>query len=187
MADATVVGYLPADKSDFKSEFTALDAALWRIKFDVETLGVTSHAQVRRRSAFASSFAFTPALPDTVTSNAMCLCCSFCAQEEDLEEVEVDDAIEAYETNVSSKRALEGIETAAATGRIGQIAPAAARDARMLIPKRAQDVKPLTLCAHVYTPRLTAPETGLGKRKEPTGEAHRELVLYWRSDSQIYQ
>ena len=40
-----MVGYLPADKSDFKSDFTDLDAALWHIKFDVEALGVISHAQ----------------------------------------------------------------------------------------------------------------------------------------------
>ena len=82
--------------------------------------------------------------------------------------MEVDDAIEAYETNVSSKRALGGIATAAATGRIGQIAPAAARDARMLIPKRAQDVKPLTLCATCVctTPHRTRNRLGQAKRAD---------------------
>ena len=46
------------------SEFTGQDAALWRIKFDIETLG-----------------------------------------EEDLEEVEVDDAIEAQECNARASEA----------------------------------------------------------------------------------
>lgn len=37
--DATVVGYLPADISDYVSSFTGVAAALWRIKYDSADLG----------------------------------------------------------------------------------------------------------------------------------------------------
>ena len=54
-ADGTVTGFLPAELSDFTSEFTGQPAALWHITYDASDMG-----------------------------------------EEDLEEVEVDDAIEAF-------------------------------------------------------------------------------------------
>jgi len=38
-ANGTVVGYIPVEKSDFKSKQTHLDAALWRIKFDDPDIG----------------------------------------------------------------------------------------------------------------------------------------------------
>lgn len=38
-ANGTIVGYLPKEKSDFKSKQTHQDAALWRVKFDDPEMG----------------------------------------------------------------------------------------------------------------------------------------------------
>ena len=46
-ADGTVVGFLPARRSEFVSDYTQLPAALWRVKYDSAALGEEDLEQVR--------------------------------------------------------------------------------------------------------------------------------------------